>query len=191
MGFSALRAGGPVMVPLLLLSIAVVAVGVERFGYWRGVGLLTQRPERRLLEELRSAPDPQARQARQELHLLRLESAMAEGEPLLEAAALIAPLLGLIGTVQGLMGVLAALGPQLTLPSGGSLIGYSQVLVSTLSGLVIALIATALLRTNQALRHWLRQRLEQAALADALGVATGDPLPEPLLQPLAMPRGRP
>jgi biopolymer transport protein ExbB len=168
MGFSALRAGGPVIIPLLLLSIVVVAIGVDRFRYWRRVGLASARQEQQLLEDLKRSPPGEQRSQREALHLRRLDAEMAQGENVLEAATLIGPLLGLIGTVSGLMRILADLGPQLSLPSGGSVVGYGQVLVSTVLGLVVALIAVAILRSNQALRQWRRQRLELASLQAAL-----------------------
>lgn len=168
MGFSALRAGGPVIVPLLLLSIVVVAIGIDRFRYWRLAGLASARQERLLLDALQGCPPGEQRRQREELHLRRLDAEMAQGESLLEAATLIGPLLGLIGTVAGLMRILEDLGPQLSLPSGGGVVGYGQVLISTVVGLVVALIAVAILRTNQALRQWQRQRLELAGLQASL-----------------------
>jgi biopolymer transport protein ExbB len=78
---------------------------------------------------------------------------MRWGEPLLQAAAVLAPLLGLIGTVTGLIGVLAQLGPRLELPAGASLASYGQVLLSTAAGLLVSLIATAALLACQALRE--------------------------------------
>jgi biopolymer transport protein ExbB len=91
---------------------------------------------------------------------------MRFGEPVLEAAVVLAPLLGLSGTVLALMGVLAQLGPDLTLPAGASLPGYAQVLMSTLVGLMVCLIASATLSVNQALRSWQLEALEtrEAAL---------------------------
>jgi biopolymer transport protein ExbB len=168
MGFSALRSGGPVMVPLLLLSIVVLSIGVERIRYWRGWGLGSNRQERQLLEALQATPAGAQRQTLETLELNQLDAAMAQGESVLEAATLIGPLLGLIGTVTGLMRVLAELGPQLTLPSGASVVGYGQVLVSTWLGLVIALIAALILRTNQGLRQGQRRRLERACLRNEL-----------------------
>jgi biopolymer transport protein ExbB len=164
MGFSVLRSGGPVMVPLLLLSIVVLSIGVERFRYWRRWGLGSQRQARQLLESLQATTAGAQRSSLEALQLHQLDAAMAQGEAVLDAATLIGPLLGLIGTVSGLMKILAELGPQFTLPSGSSVVGYGQVLVSTLMGLVIALIAASLLRINQGLRLWQRRLLEQACL---------------------------
>jgi biopolymer transport protein ExbB len=92
---------------------------------------------------------------------------MAFGEAVLQAAAVLAPLLGLIGTVLGLMAVLAALGPGLTLPPGAPLAGYGKVLLATALGLIVSLVATAGLLANQAARGWqieeLRRQLRRGA----------------------------
>jgi biopolymer transport protein ExbB len=86
---------------------------------------------------------------------------MANGEQLLQAAILLAPLLGLTGTVHGLMQVLRDLGPQLLLPPTAPLAGYADVLISTLVGLQLTLLATALLLLNQALSRWQIDQLRQ------------------------------
>jgi biopolymer transport protein ExbB len=74
----------------------------------------------------------------------------------------LAPLLGLTGTVLGLIRVLSSLGPDLTLPAGTTLQGYGQVLISTALGLVVSLVASTSLFANQALRGWQIGRLERA-----------------------------
>ena len=79
---------------------------------------------------------------------------MAWGEPLLQAAVVLAPLLGLIGTTAGLMAVLRQLGPQLLLPANAPLAGYGDVLLPTLLGLQLTFVALALLLLNQGLRQW-------------------------------------
>ncbi|MCP9848560.1 MotA/TolQ/ExbB proton channel family protein [Cyanobium sp. Morenito 9A2] len=169
MGLSALQNGGPAVLPLLLLSIVVVAIGVDRARYWRGQGLGPARVERQLAEALQGSAGQGHGQLRQELLLRQLERQGTSGEAVLEAAAVVGPLLGLIGTVAGLIRALTELGPQLVLPSGGaSLTSYSQVLVSTLLGLVVALIATVVLRTNRGLLERQRQQLETAGLRLAL-----------------------
>jgi biopolymer transport protein ExbB len=88
---------------------------------------------------------------------------MRFGEPLLQAATVLAPLLGLCGTVLALMRVLAGLGSDLTLPAGASLHGYGQVLMSTLVGLAVSLTASTSLFANQGLRRWQLGQLRRLA----------------------------
>lgn len=148
MGTAIWKACGPVAIPLLLLSVAVVTVAFDRAVFWwrwwrAGRVSAQQSPEpERLLEALRSR--------------------MASGEAVLQAAALLAPLLGLLGTVSGLMDVLRALGPQLMLPANAPLVGYADVLLSTLVGLQITVLATVLLLINRNLRRWQLQWLREA-----------------------------
>jgi biopolymer transport protein ExbB len=83
---------------------------------------------------------------------------MAWGEPLLQAASVLAPLLGLIGTTAGLMAVLRQLGPQLLLPPAAPLAAYGEVLLPTLLGLQLTLVAMVLQLLNQGLRRWQLRR---------------------------------
>ena len=121
------KACGPVALPLLLLSVAVLTVGFDRLAFW--------------WRWWRRGGHP------------ALQRQMASGEPVLEAATLLAPLLGLVGTVHGLMAVLRGLGSQLLLPARAPLAGYADVLLSTLVGLQITVLAMALLLLNRALRR--------------------------------------
>ena len=135
---------------LLLLSVAVLTLVIERTRFW--IHWWRRRPSRSRAwrEQIAAAAAP----ARLEESLEDWDLAMGFGEPVLQGAAVLAPLLGLIGTVTGLMGVLAQLGPRLELPPGASLATYGQVLLSTAAGLVVSLVASAGLLTNQGLRHW-------------------------------------
>ena len=142
MGAAIWKACGPVALPLLLLLVAVLTVAFDRAAFWwrwwrsgAAAGL----------EDL------------DRLHAIRRR--MASGEPVLQAAVVLAPLLGLLGTVSGLMGVLRALGSQLLLPPQAPLAGYADVLLSTLIGLQITVLGTALLLLNRGLRHWQCRRL--------------------------------
>jgi len=133
---------------LLLLSIAVVTIGFDRARYWVQWWRQRRQRQNRWEQTVSAGPDAIATQ------LLEWNSQMAFGEPLLQAAGVLGPLLGLIGTVVGLMRVLASLGPQLVLPAGANLNNYGQVLLSTALGLIISLIATSSLFANQGIRHW-------------------------------------
>ena len=160
-GLQAVGGEGPISLLLLLLSIAVVTVSFDRARYW--LQWWRQRRLRQNRWEQTAAAGPDAIESQ----LLEWNSQMAFGEPLLQAAGVIGPLLGLIGTVIGLMRVLASLGPQLVLPAGANLTNYGQVLLSTALGLTISLIATSSLFANQGIRHWqgevLRRRLRLRA----------------------------
>ena len=139
---------GPIGVLLLIVSIAVLTVCFDRCRWW--LQWWRQRQSRR--QRWRRLLEAGASEARHQLEDWDL--AIGFGEPLLQAALLIAPLLGLIGTVIGLMQVLSSLGSQLVLPAGASLQGYGQVLMSTALGLIISLVASTGLALNQGLRHW-------------------------------------
>ena len=148
---------------LLLISVAVLTVVIERLRWW--VRWWQRRSRRRTnwADQLAAAG---ADRSGLEQTLEDWELEMRWGEPLLQAAAVLAPLLGLIGTVTGLIGALAQLGPRLELPAGASLASYGQVLLSTAAGLLVSLIATAALLACQALREGqigaLRRQLRRA-----------------------------
>ncbi len=144
MGAALWRACGPVAIPLLLLSVAVLTVTLDRAAFW-------WRWWRNELAAVMRNPS----------RLDGLRRQMAWGEPVLQAAVLLAPLLGLVGTVNGLMGVLRSLGSQLLLPPQAPLAGYGEVLVSTLIGLQITVVATTVLLINRGVRRWQCQRLRQ------------------------------
>lgn len=156
---------GPTGLLLLLLSVAVLTVSIDRGRYWFQWWRQRERRRSSWQETLRSSEEGAQRL------LEDWEREMGFGEPLLQAAAVIGPLLGLIGTVIGLMQVLAGLGPQLVLPAGANLRGYGQVLTSTAVGLTVSLIATATLFANQGLRQWQLGRLERMKRRFSRGVS--------------------
>ena len=157
--------GGLVGLLLLLASIAVLTVVFDRARFWWQWWRKRASRQRQWRERM------QAGAAGEEQTLEDWEREMAFGEPVLQAGAVLAPLLGLIGTVLGLMEVLAALGPGLTLPPGAPLAGYGKVLMATALGLIVSFIATAGLLANQAARGWqidgLRRQLRQGAASVA------------------------
>jgi len=164
---SLLIRGGPAMIPLAFCSVLALAVIVERFWFYHGVARETKRfaallerrdPEDRAglvrLCEQSQAPlarvilaglqhsNPHSesaaeRQAGIELH------ALERYLPTLDAIVTLAPLLGLFGTVTGMiraLGVLAQEGisrPQMV--TGG----VAEALITTATGLIIAIVAFA------------------------------------------------
>jgi biopolymer transport protein ExbB len=150
---------GAVALPLLIMSLAVCTVGFERCGFWWRWWRQGRRPWQDARSQLADCEDQQQRQ----LILERQRRLMAWGEPVLQAALILAPLLGLVGTTAGLMRVLRSLGPQLLLPPANPLAGYADVLLPTLIGLQLALLATALLLLNQGLSQWQLERLQRSS----------------------------
>jgi biopolymer transport protein ExbB len=93
---------------------------------------------------------------------------MRFAQSFLEAAIVLAPLLGLIGTVVGLTRLLMSMGPNLLLPESGDFHGFGEILFSTAVGLVVSLVATATWHLNNGLRQWQlsfwQQKLRRMAL---------------------------
>ncbi|MFM7269908.1 MAG: MotA/TolQ/ExbB proton channel family protein [Cyanobium sp.] len=143
---------------LLLLSVAVLTVLIERGRWW---WLWWKRQSRRLADWRERLERGAAELPALELSLLDWERDMRWGEPLLQAASILAPLIGLFGTVSGLMHVLRLLGPRLELPAGANLGAYGQVLLTTAVGLLVSLVATAGLLISQSLREWQIGRLRR------------------------------
>ncbi|WP_019502986.1 MotA/TolQ/ExbB proton channel family protein [Pseudanabaena sp. PCC 6802] len=178
------RAGGPVMWPLLGLSILSVAAIAERCFFWVGFLLRESEDVNKIVgtarQNLQAAaqiaqgaidtpigrflyaplaleqPDP-------ELFKLALESAadeelanMLRGEKILESVVALAPLLGLLGTITGLIvsfGSLRIGDVSSNLRSGNLTKGIAEALITTASGLIVAIATLAFHRLFIALHH--------------------------------------
>lgn len=164
-------AGGIVMWPLLLFSMLTLALVVERSWFWWQLsrhqgGLMAQvlqtysQNPPGAIAKLKQYPQlPIARiflaaltldNATPEEFSLALESAAQAELPLLkrfhtvfETVIGIAPILGLLGTVLGLMQVFATirLGETTSASATGVTLGVGEALTSTAMGLVVAMIA--------------------------------------------------
>ena len=162
-----LKSGGPVMVPLGLLSLVALAIVVERLWVLRAsnylnAGVVSTLRELLLggnfdqavsycdrnpgpfaalvatLVENRHAPYDELKQSREDTARLRLRS-LQRGLAALSTIVAGAPLLGLLGTVIGMIkifSVVATAGSQVTEQLS---LGISEALVTTASGLIIAI----------------------------------------------------
>jgi biopolymer transport protein ExbB len=162
-----LLAGGPVMVPILLCSVVALAMFLERLwalrrarvlppAFLREVGDLvshrrhddaialcrrTEAAAARLFEvalQARARPREQMKERLEELG--RREAAeMERGVPVVGTIAAIAPLLGLLGTVGGMILTFQAIQEQ-GMGNVGSLAGgISQALITTFAGLTVGI----------------------------------------------------
>jgi biopolymer transport protein ExbB len=175
--FDLLIKGGPVMIPIVGLSVATIACALERGWFW--FQLLRQ--EDKIVHDVLAAArvdlDKAAAIASQaqllpigrfllaplklkqpspETFRLALEAAgdkefaqMRKGDKLLETVVGIAPLLGLLGTVTGLIITFA----NLNIGGGGAsdsaskaAAGIGEALITTAGGMVVAIIALAFFR---------------------------------------------
>ncbi|ELR96971.1 MotA/TolQ/ExbB proton channel family protein [Gloeocapsa sp. PCC 73106] len=177
--------GGPVMWPLLFLSILALGTIVERIWFWSTFlhkeGLILNKVMDAaianwevvdkvahhyrkhpignfLYAPLRlSKPEP-------DVFHLALEAAadeelagMRRGDKLLEAVIALSPLLGLLGTVLGLINSLGSiqLGDLGNSSTDGVTLGIAEALITTAAGLIIAIVSLAFYRIFQA--FWFQQ----------------------------------
>ncbi|MEB3338313.1 MAG: MotA/TolQ/ExbB proton channel family protein [Leptolyngbyaceae bacterium] len=173
--------GGVAMGPLFVLSILALSVIIERLWFWTTI--LTQEREivERVLEAIPGDWATAAELARRaddqpmgrflyaplklqnpdpELFRLALEASadeelasMRRGDKVLESVIALSPLLGLLGTVLGLIVSLRTirLGDIGTASTAGVTTGIGEALISTASGMIVAIISLAFYRLFQGL----------------------------------------
>ena len=157
-----LAKGGPVMIPLVLCSVVALAVVIERFGFWWRQGDVEpaeralELAERGKLDEAleiarrsgtatarviaaglaeRQAPPAAAMEAAAQTEMGRLRSYL----PVLDTIITLSPLLGLLGTVTGMIaafGILSTSGMNQPNAITG---GVAEALIATAAGLAIAI----------------------------------------------------
>jgi biopolymer transport protein ExbB len=138
---------GPAGWLLLLLSIVVLTVVFERIRFWSLWWRKRLSRRSQWLELLRGGGTPPL------VWIEERDLEMRFAQWFLESVTVIAPLIGLIGTVLGLSQFLTTLGPQLVLPNGADLGGFADALLSTAFGLIVSLMATVAYHINLALRQ--------------------------------------
>ncbi|MEA5620720.1 MotA/TolQ/ExbB proton channel family protein [Cronbergia sp. UHCC 0137] len=171
--------GGPAMWPLLLLSVLSLSVIFERLWFWlrilsqektiveRVIDAATENWEIATEIAKQSVDQPIGRFLYAPLRLkkndpetfrLALESTASEelagmrrGEKLLETVIALSPLLGLLGTVLGLIQSLRAIriGDLGTESTAGVTTGIGESLISTAAGLIVAIVSLAFYRLFQ------------------------------------------
>ncbi len=177
--------GGISMYPLLFLSVLSISTILERLWFWSRVVFQEKQIFNRIMEAAErnwdlvgkiaqehinhplgnfvyspfrlSNPDP-------EMFHIALESAaeeqlarMRKGDKILEAIIALSPLLGLFGTVWGLIQALSAIkiSDLGTADSSGVTLGIGESLISTATGLLVAIISLSFYRLFQA--FWANQ----------------------------------
>jgi biopolymer transport protein ExbB len=171
--------GGPAMIPLIALSVLSLSVILERLWFWTRILMQEREIVDRVISAVGESWELAAEIARQatdqpigrflysplrltktdaESFRLALESSaedelagMRRGEKLLEAVIALAPLLGLLGTVLGLIKSLGSLkiGDLGTESTANVPLGIGQALICTASGLIVAIFSLAFYRLFQ------------------------------------------
>ena len=166
------NSGGAVMYPLLLASILVIALAIERLYFWTKIGKrekpmirtvfdLYQNGSPLVLDRLERERDlPLARifmaaislkDATPDEFRLAMESEAHAEMPILrrfinvfDAVIGLAPLLGLLGTVTGLIASFSSLkiGQSVGAGSNNVVGGIAEALVSTATGVIVAVLAS-------------------------------------------------
>jgi biopolymer transport protein ExbB len=185
-------AGGIVMWPLLLFSLLTVTLVVERCWFWLRIirqqrGLVPQvlsqyqqNPQLAIATLKKHKQLPMARIFLSAISLgdttpeefrLALESAGQAELPVLkrfqtmfETVVGVAPLLGLLGTVLGLIRVLSSirLGSNAAEAPAGVTLGIGEALISTAAGLVVAIVALLFANLFQGLYRRQRAFIQEA-----------------------------
>lgn len=171
--------GGPAMIPLLFLSFLALSTIIERAWFWSKILTHEREIAGRVIEAARRDWDAATEIARKssnqpigrflysplaldepdpEVFQLALQAAadeelatMRRGEKVLESTIALAPLLGLLGTVLGLIRSMRdiRIGDLGTDATSGVTFGISEALISTAAGLIVAIAALAFYRLFQ------------------------------------------
>jgi biopolymer transport protein ExbB len=171
--------GGPTIWPLLLLSFMTLSVVIERAWFWSKILTHEREIAGRVLEAARRDWGAAAEIARKSVNqpigrflysALELQNPqpdvfelamqasadeelaiMRRGDKILEAATTLAPLLGLLGTVLGLIRSLSSIriGDLGTNATAGVTVGISESLISTAMGMIVAIVSLAFYRLFQ------------------------------------------
>ncbi len=181
MEFSELfRQGGIAMWPLLFLSILALGTIIERIWFWSKILTREREVSGRVLESARREwsaatqiaqrsdklpmgrfllsalklkdPDPEVFRLALETSASEELATMRRGEKVLEAVIALSPLLGLLGTVVGLINSLGSIDLNalgVGDATAGTALGIGEALISTAAGLIIAIVSLAFYRLFQ------------------------------------------
>ncbi len=174
--------GGPTMWPLLGLSILSIATILERLSFWFRTLRKEEESIERVLEATandewdtaaqiakqerrkpigrflhaplkRTNPDPETFRLALEASAEDELATMRKGDKTLESIIALAPLLGLLGTVLGLIRSLSGikLGDLGTSAGSNVTLGISESLISTATGMLVAIVSLSFYRLFQGL----------------------------------------
>ncbi len=154
-----LQTSGPAIWPISLTAFILGAVIIERHWYYR---LDFPRKMTRMVARWKQRPDRSSWNA---VHIRKAMIAEAKiglnrGMPLVPMLIAICPMLGLLGTVTGMMGVFDVMAVQGTANARAMASGIYQAIMPTMAGMMVALPG---LYFQAGLRHKVERRVEKLA----------------------------
>lgn len=130
--------GGPFVFWIFLCGLVLWTLIIERaWFFWR----VLPREAAAMLEAWQARPERRswcARQIRQAM-ISRLNAAMTAGFPLLKALVPLAPLLGLVGTVSGMLEVFDSMAMRGSADARTMSSGVSHAMICTMTGLAVSI----------------------------------------------------
>ncbi len=162
--FELVEDGGPFVALIFAAGVLMWAIIAERFWYFRRV-LPQQAAELQKVWEARTERSSWcARQIRQAM-ISKLNVAMSAGLPVMQVLVPMSPLLGLIGTVVGMLEVFDSMALRGNADARSMASGVSQAMICTMTGLAVSI-------TGLYPVHYFRTRTarETELLADRFGM---------------------
>ncbi|MGQ0618884.1 MAG: MotA/TolQ/ExbB proton channel family protein [Panacagrimonas sp.] len=131
-------AGGPVVYGILLACFILWALIFERMIFFR---FLLPRQARELLEQWHRRPDKHIWRSRKirEAMISRLNAEMNANMPMLRVLVPMSPLLGLLGTIVGMLEVFDSMAARGSTDARTLASGVSQAMVCTMAGLMVSI----------------------------------------------------
>lgn len=159
------RSGGPFVVLIFASGVLMWGLVFERLWFFR---MILPRQAKALKEQWESRSDRSswcARQIRRAM-VSRLNASMTAGFPVLQVLVPMAPLLGLIGTVSGMLEVFDSMALRGSADARSMASGVSEAMICTMTGLAVSI-------TGLYPVHYFRTRAQRETelLADQLDYA--------------------
>lgn len=133
-----IEGGGPVVEWILVSCVVMWTLIIERYWYFKHV---LPRQAGEMLSAWNARPEHQSWTARQirKAMISRLNVAMNANMPLLRVLVPMAPLLGLLGTVSGMLAVFDAMAARGSADARSMADGVSEAMICTMAGLAVSI----------------------------------------------------
>jgi len=130
--------GGPFVMWIFLAGVLLWTLVLERYWYFSQV---LPEQTRATLEAWNNSPDHSSWSARQirKMRISRLNAAMSANLPLMRVLVPLSPLLGLIGTVSGMMEVFDSMALRGSADARTMASGVSHAMICTMTGLAVSI----------------------------------------------------